>query len=310
MTMADRDTTPTRHGTHPRDASKYPSTTGPLQAVNQEFHATYTRLLDSTRRKLGRAGQPVMIVNGDDLIFLNGGASETAQSSPEEYHRLKASSHLAFGSYLSFLSLERGPLGEDDRRVIERKILMAEEALEGLGHGEVAAESAETHRSVLEETLYILRTVVEEEYLSASAPHDYARRIAPLLLESASTAARLELDRLHELVSAWRELLSEEEWKSLHVVICSGHQARYREATKQYFQRLLGEEEGVGAEREDRVIYAEAITDEESALELLAEHIIDEKASFAFFDHPTRLQQDLLADATEAYLDEILPARD
>ena len=310
MTAQDSGSVPRRQGAHPRDASGYPPIEGPLKAVNEDFHTSYARLIDLTKERLGQPGQPVMILMGDHVIFLHDGKSETAQIVPDEYHRLKALSHLAFGSYVSLLTFEPGPLGENEREVLGRKIDLVEDALDSLRDGELADEFVETQRSILESTLDLLATAHENGSLDSAAPTDYARRIAPLLLESGASAARMELDRLHDQVSSWRKTLSDQAWRSLYVVICAGHQSRYRETSKQYFQRLLGEQEGLGAEHEDRVIYAEGISDQDLALELLAEHIIDQRASLAFFMDRTRLQQDLLADATEAYLNEILPVQD
>ena len=96
-------------------------------------------------------------------------------------------------------------------------------------------------------------------------------------------------------------------WKSLYVLICAGHHKRYRETAKQYFQRLLHEKNGLDARFKKRVIYAESIRDIPAALDLLARHIIDRKASFVFFDHATRLQKDMLTDASTRYVKKLLP---
>ena len=93
---------------------------------------------------------------------------------------------------------------------------------------------------------------------------------------------------------------------ALYVVICAGHQARYREASKQYFQRLLNEEDGEGAHFENRVVYAEHIYEIDAALDLLARHVNDQQASIELFNSPTRLQEDLMSDGAEAYLKELL----
>ena len=91
------------------------------------------------------------------------------------------------------------------------------------------------------------------------------------------------------------------------LLICAGHQPRYRETAKQYFQQLLQEKVGPDARFENRVIYAESIREIPAALDLLARHIVDQKASVVFFDHPTRLQKDMLADAATRYVKELLP---
>ena len=119
----------------------------------------------------------------------------------------------------------------------------------------------------------------------------YARSVAPLLLKNVAFAAKLELDSLHRQVMTWKKRMSRSVWKSLYVLICAGHRERYRETTKQYFQRLVGEKNSFDARFENRVIYAESIRDIPAALDLLARHIVDQEASVVFFDHATRLQR-------------------
>ena len=55
------------------------------------------------------------------------------------------------------------------------------------------------------------------------------------------------------------------------------------------------------------MIYAEHIHDVDAALDLLARHIIDQRASIELFNDPHRLQQDLMSDGAAAYLNKLLP---
>ena len=96
-------------------------------------------------------------------------------------------------------------------------------------------------------------------------------------------------------------------WRLLNIVICRGHQPRYRETSTQYFQRLLNEEIGPGAQYEHHVLYAEGVSGEVEALHMLASHIVDRHASMAFFDSWNRLQEDLLSNGAAEYLDELFP---
>ena len=89
--------------------------------------------------------------------------------------------------------------------------------------------------------------------------------------------------------------------------ICGAHQPRYREATCQYFGRLLHQPEGYGAEREDRLVYGEGLCDVNAALDLLARHIVDQRASNLLFGDRRRLQEDLLADAANAEVRKLFP---
>lgn len=93
----------------------------------------------------------------------------------------------------------------------------------------------------------------------------------------------------------------------MYVVICGAHQPRYREAACQYFSRLLLQAEGSAAEREDRVVYAEGLCDIDAALDLLARHIVDQRASNLLFGNRRRLQEDFLADAASTEVRKLLP---
>jgi hypothetical protein len=78
--------------------------------------------------------------------------------------------------------------------------------------------------------------------------------------------------------------------------------ARQRAST-----RLLHQPEGSGAEQEDRLVYAEGLCDVESALDLLARHIVDQRASNLLFGDRRRLQEDLLADAASTEVRKFFP---
>ncbi len=98
-------------------------------------------------------------------------------------------------------------------------------------------------------------------------------------------------------------MLAKDKWKDPYVVISSVHQARNGELVTQYFEHIFNEFQGEGAGREDRIVYAESIfDDEEKALRLLATHILDRKIASAFFRDPRRLQSDALMDAANFWL--------
>src|SRR5262249_56088163 len=92
-------------------------------------------------------------------------------------------------------------------------------------------------------------------------------------------AVWIGVGQLEGVVGGWGSQLGETRWAGLYVVICGAHQPRYREATCQYFGRLLHQPDGSGAEREDRLVYAEGFCDVDSALDLLARHTLHHRAS-------------------------------
>ena len=68
----------------------------------------------------------------------------------------------------------------------------------------------------------------------------------------------------------------------MKILICGPHQPRHGHVTTQYFRRLLNEKAKVGAVGEDRIIYAENKFDQDSVIDLLERHIIDQQAAEAF----------------------------
>ena len=136
---------------------------------------------------------------------------------------------------------------------------------------------------------------------------EHVRALASHALETVQLAVCIELEQLHAVVGRWRNQLGEAPWAGAYVVICGAHQPRYREATCQYFGRLLHEPESYCAEREDRLVYGEDLADVDAALDLLARHIVNQRASNLLFGDRRRLQEDLLADAASTEVRKLLP---
>src|SRR6266513_1749341 len=149
--------------------------------------------------------------------------------------------------------------------------------------------------------------VLAEGVVEFDRLHEHVRALASHALDTAQLAVCIELEQLHALLSRWRNDLGEPRWAGLYVVICGAHQPRYREATCQYFGQLLHEPEGSGAEREDRLVYGEGLGDIDAALDLLARHIVDQRASNLLFGDRRRLQEDLLADAANTKVRKLFP---
>jgi hypothetical protein len=163
-----------------------------------------------------------------------------------------------------------------------------------------------TQQLTLENAIAMIEETLASGQVDKTSVEQFGKDNAPLYLENAAFAAKLELDLLHDTVMGWRKGMGKDNWQLMYVVICAGHQARYRELTRQYFQKLLHDREGLGAQLEDRVIYAEHIHDVDAALDLLARHLNDQEASNTFFGDKTRLQQDLMSEGAAKYLDELL----
>jgi hypothetical protein len=149
--------------------------------------------------------------------------------------------------------------------------------------------------------------VLAEGVVDFDRVQEHVRALASHAFEAAQLAMCIELEQLHALLGRWRNDLGERRWAGLYVVICGAHQPRYREAACQYFGQLLHKAEASAAEREDRLVYGEGLTDIDAALDLLARHIVDQRASNILFGDRRRLQEDLLADAAATEVRKLFP---
>src|SRR5207245_441335 len=93
--------------------------------------------------------------------------------------------------------------------------------------------------------------------------------VAPLG-ENTREAARAQIDGLNRDMQSYRAQLSAAEWKKLRVIVQGSAQPRKGHLAVQYFARLLGEPGEC-----PRIIYAEAIFDEDKALTLLGTKDVD-----------------------------------
>jgi hypothetical protein len=275
--------------------------------LNKAFHRSYNLAIHKTHQRLGREDTPVIIMFGEKAMLFHDGKQETVEFIPDLYHRVKAISHVSFGVYVTLAHNGYGPLTYDNHKELENIQELIEKALSILDQEPIPANYFDVQRITLENALAIVDEVLLTGLVDKGMVLDFGKENIHLYLENAALGTILELDILHETVMRWKEQIGAEIWEALYVVICAGHQARYREASKQYFQRLLGEKEGDGAHYEDRVVYAEHIYDVDAALDLLARHINDQQASIELFNDPTRLQEDLMSDGAAAYLEELLP---
>lgn len=278
--------------------------TGPLGEANAGFHESYNLLVRDTLPQLG-AEIPVIAVMGSHLKFLFEGSEQSELLIPDRYHDLKALSHIAFGIQLTLMANGDGPLTEATAELLPGKVEQIEHVSSCISDLPEVEQGAPAE--ILRLSKKLVEKTLEARVVDESLVTDYAREAAPLVLQNAAFAVRLELDRMHEVVSGWRQAMGQDKWENLYVVVCGGHQPRYRDAARQYFERLLHEQEGLGAELEDRVLYGEGIRDVDGVKDLLARHIIDQRASVMFFDCKNRLQEDLLADVAAEYLKELLP---
>ena len=291
------------------EARKLPPPNEPFAAINIRFHATYTRLVEQVLSQLGD-NVPVIVLIGDDATLLCDGAKLREQVIRARYHELKALGHLAFGVQLTLMANGSGRLSELTTSELHEKRAQIQEAQAAVNAWPDCASSSRIMKAPAEllcRTRTLVDRVLAEGVADFERLQEHIRALASHAFETAQLAVCIELEQLHALLARWRNDLGERRWAGMYVVICGAHQPRYREAVCQYFGRLLHQPEGSAAEREDRLVYAEGLCDVDSALDLLARHIVDQRASSLLFGDRRRLQEDLLADAANAEVRKLLP---
>lgn len=291
------------------EARERPPLSGPFAAANVGFHETYTRLVEQVLVQLGES-VPVVVLIGDDAMLLWDGEEQRAPIIPARYHELKALAHLAFGVQLTLMANGRGRLTELTANELHKKraqIREAQTAANSTSCTSTLTIAPKAPAELLCRARALVDRVLEEGAVDFERLHEHVRALASHAVQTAQLAVSIELEQLHALLGRWRSDLGEEHWAGLYVVICGAHQPRYREATCQYFGQLLHQPEGYGAEREDRLVYGEGLCDVNGALDLLARHIVDQRASNLLFGDRRRLQEDLLADAARTEVLKLFP---
>jgi hypothetical protein len=266
--------------------------------LNRSFHESYNNLIHRTFESLGKESTPVIIMIHEEVILYHNGKEEKINVIPKLYHQIKGIGHVSFGVYVTLANNGYGPLRSDIREDLENKRELIERGLKYLEFDPLPMKYVKSQRQILESALDMISWVLAADRVEESKVVEFCELSAPLYLEGAALGAELEINTLHETVMNWHDRVGEEIWENLHVVVC---------AALQYFQRLLYEQEGLAAENEDRVIYAEHINDPKAAMELLARHMVDQRASIDLFRSSTRLQRDLMADGAAAHLEILLP---
>lgn len=290
-------------------ARELPPPNEPLAGINIAFHQTYTRLVEQVLAQLGDS-VPVIVLIGDDATLLREGGEQCEQVIPPRYHELKALGHLAFGVQLTLMANGSGRLTELTVSELHEKRAQIREIQAIINASPSGAYSSVIMKAPAEllcRARALIDKVLAEGVVDFEQLKEHIRALATHALETAQLAVCIELEQMHALLARWHSELGERQWAGMYVVICGAHQPRYREAACQYFGRLLHEPEGLAAEREDRLVYAEGLCDIDGALDLLARHIVDQRASSLLFGDRRRLQEDLLAEAASTEVRKLLP---
>jgi hypothetical protein len=259
----------------------------PFAGANEVFREAYAEARDAATKRI-----PILIVLGEELILCHGATRRSWRFAPTAFHELKVAAHVlvATNALLALASDSTAPeQGASRLRLLLR-------ALRSSGGG--AEPTAPRVREAIELCIPRIETALGEA-APAPANRDVDAQVHALLASLTDEAARVRLASLHRCVEEALALLGEAARRDLRVVVAGDHQARRRSLGMQYFQRRLPAEQGEA----DRVAYGESVTTEAEAVALVGTSIVDRALAEKMFGDPTRLQEDVLGDATKTQLD-------
>lgn len=268
-----------------------------LDRVNDAFHAAY----DAVRAR-AELDAPVIVVLSDSLVLVHHRRRRELPLTPPMFTVVKSVAHAPValhallhreGDALDAATLAAvGELREKLVHAAREVGTDAEAASRGVAPRPVD-RMTDDMRAVLRMTSSLAAKALAAGRVGAEELATFARDVGAIVLRLTEDATRLQLEALHACVEEAIADLDAHARSTLEVVVIGAHQARARSYGMQYFQKRLGEADGV----EHRVAYAESVETEEEAVALIGTRRLDRAIAEAFFGDPKRLQRDVLGDA-------------
>ena len=261
-------------------------------SANQGFIAQY----DEARiRAIQEVPVAILAVGGELVVVRQGQIVERVNAIPPTYTALKEVSHVLLALWIAAWNTSSETAAK--QTALYAPHLAAVE--KGLADSVIPASDRPRQRRLLAAAQELIREAALGQGISKLTLTQWARRVAPDILENVTEAARAQLELINAEMTRILMTMKPDEKSTFFVVVGSVHQARTKNIQMQYFQALLGTE---ALENDRRVIYGESIRDARGALDLLGTHILDRAIAVEFFANPIRMQRDLLGDAAESIL--------
>jgi hypothetical protein len=271
---------------------------GPPRDVFVDVDLSFREFYAQDRAAILAELPPTILVEMDSLVLLRGGKRTESIAIPPIYHRLKSVSHVPLALYVALVPSGDGAVADDRLsrlRAFRVRIDEVSGALEGSGFTPAQIERS---RPLLRRSAAFLDEVLKTGRCEAAGLRALTKDAGPVVLANVADSVKAQVDAYHAQVSAWRRQMPAEEWSKLHVLVLGPQMPRRRNVAVQYFAKLMGLP---GESR--RLVYAEVLSGEQQALNLLATHRLDSELAVAFFGDPERMEIDLLGNAASAYLD-------
>jgi hypothetical protein len=267
----------------------------PLGNLNQLFHKEHQNWQARAEKEIARGDIPIVMRLDDRLILTQGEQQDIYQINGDRHHELKALSHLPLIAYLTLADTESDV---KDISYLSGQLDKTRTIIEALGS---YIEPIQTAIDQLNDSL-----IKNQGIMTYEAATEFARFLKPTFQKLIYDAAN---DEVKQLISAMSYIKSkvgdEQRWSKTFFVICGGHQPRYKQLTKLFFERWLREETNSNTEALHRVIYAEGCQSFDDSLKLVTSRIVSEKLGDLFLHSPLSLDEDVLGDAATAVIDRL-----
>jgi hypothetical protein len=242
----------------------------------------------------------IVIQDDDLLLYRHGHALERFPGlMPPLYNKMKTLGHIPLGVFC----LLHGHAGADLPRETLEEVKAYRAALGSAAEDLQTQEEANAGNLPAPSEIYpkvtaFLDRVISDARVSRDALDAFARSVAADIQPVLAAAAHAQLDACNKIVTHIRnDLLSEEQWTCLHVLVLGPYMARQGESFLQYFAGLLH----TPAQGDKRLVYFDG-DDLGEAMDRLGTTMLDAEASHVIFGDRERLHRDVLADATARYL--------
>ena len=268
----------------------------PIAALNQFFRQVYG---SARQAEIDNPG-PTIIATGDQLTLLVDGSRYVGTSIDPRYHDLKAIAHVPLAIYCIVGASLDQPLADEEINSLKELRTLIEAVEDSVDTTFEEPNMRRRQKRILRRCDEFIAHATSAGRASSADVNALVETLRPDLMKGVAESVRLRLDNYHRQMLAWRQMLSQEQFQQLTVLIPGAPLPRKNNLTVQYFAKLFGQE-GEGP----HIIYAESRYDEQDVMELLGTHHLDSKIGQVFFDNSTRMNRDLLGPSASTYLDRL-----
>ena len=276
-----------------------------LERLEQLDHR-FVEIYEETRAKVvEQQKESGLIVIDDDVLLLyrrNHPTQRFPGLKPPIYTKMKTLGHIPLAAFCLFCDHTGGRLTTGLLAKISEFRGALESSAEDLDTSDEVQQGILPKPSpVYAKVIAFLDALIAKEGASGEEIAAFAQSVGEDIPPLLAAAARAQLDACNVLVTHIRQqLLSNDQWDEIRVLILGPYMARQGQLFLQYFSQLLN----TSPQGDRRLVYFDG-DDLQGAFDRLGTTMLDAMASHAIFGDRERLHRDVLADETTRYLRDV-----